>query len=90
MHLRGAWCLTWAVCRYCSIKYQSWADVSSNKNWKPAEVMQGGSPGSVLETEDDSGDKQRKSTIPTYLLMLLLVFLAPFSIPSHHKLPPNT
>lgn len=42
--------LTWAVCRYCNIKYQSWAGVSSNRNWKPAEVMQGGSPGSVLET----------------------------------------
>lgn len=42
--------LTWAVCRYCNIKYQSWAGVSSSRNWKPAEVMQGGSPGSVLDT----------------------------------------
>lgn len=57
--------LTCAVCRYCNIKYQSWAGVSSNRNWKPAEVMQGGSPGSALETERAHGrGVQRKATIP--------------------------
>ena len=57
--------LTWAVCRYCNIKYQSWAGVSSNRNWKPAEVMQGGSPGSALETDRAHGrGVQRKATIP--------------------------
>jgi hypothetical protein len=65
--------LTWAVCRYCSIKYQSWAGVSSNRNWKPAEVIQGGSPGSVLETEKDShGERQKKFTLPTCPLTLFM------------------
>lgn len=73
MLARGPGLLTWAVCRYCNIKYQSWAGVSSKRNWKPAEVMQGGSPGSVLDTNrDNNRDMHRKATISTCPLMLLL------------------
>ena len=72
--------LTWAVCRYCNIKYQSWAGVSSNRNWKPAEVMQGGSPGSALEIEGSWQRCAEKGHCPTCVpTFVFVVYLLPYS-----------
>lgn len=73
------------------MKYQSWAGVSSNRNWKPAEVMQGGSPGSALgagegwERRAEKGPHPHGSSHVFWFISGRTPLSSPFSVKPLHS-----